>query len=138
MGGDPKVRSDEFVRAMNYLKFEYKILNFPDRRLIMTRFSKMVEVVDKIVDDNKISMLVGFSPYEITRGFDHTDHNRSGEVVRQVSVAMKGKRKLWLWTSKGKPVLSQKRSDYVKRYYPSQQISFDILKQLGESYIKVR
>ena len=81
---------------------------------------------------------VSFHPNEITPGFDHPDHNWVGEVTRLVSVEMRGERKLILWTSGGKPYLTEERDKYARQYYHSQKISKSILETIGESYLKIR
>jgi len=94
--------------------------------------------VARVIVDKNITALASFNPNEITFGFDHPDHNRVGEVTRLVSAGMTGERKLWLWTSGGKSYLTKKRYEYAKKFYLSQRIPKIILKNIGESYLKIR
>jgi len=137
-GKHPELRVPEFVRAMSWWGFEYQILDFPDLGLAIYPLGKVVKKIGQIVNKLGISQLISFSPFELTIGFDHPDHNRAGEVTRLVSTAMTGSRGLWLWTSQGKLSLTNERVQYVKRFYPSQNISKKILAQIGESYLKIR
>lgn len=138
LGGNVEVRKTEFNLAMQFWNFDNVKLNFPDMKLVYFPLEKMVDSVTKVVADKNITILVSFNPYEITPGFDHPDHNRAGEVTRLVSVGMKRKRKLILWNSRGKTYLTIERDKYAKRFYPSQKIPIKILKNIGESYLKIR
>lgn len=135
-GGDPEVRSKEFSGAMTLCGFEYEILDFPDLRLAYTDLETMVRRV--AIAAHGLTTLVSFSPYEITPGFDHPDHNRTGEVTRFVSTESSGKRGLLFWTSHGRATLNDERFAYAKEFYPSQQIPREVLQTIGESYLKVR
>lgn len=137
-GKHPRARMGEFERAMSSWGFGYTILNFPDLKLAYVPLEKMVKKVSEVVEEKGITMLVSFSPYELTFGFDHPDHNQAGEVTRLVSTGAAGRRRLWLWTSRGKPMLVKERKWYAQRYYPSQDIPGRVLKHLGESYLVIR
>lgn len=138
LGGDVEVREREFNLAMQYWGFDSVKFEFPDMKLAYFPLEKMVESMAIVVNENQVTTLVSFNHYEITPGFDHPDHNRAGEVVRLVSVGMRGERKLLFWTSGGESYLTQKRYEYAKKYYPSQKIPKIILKNIGESYLKIR
>ncbi|MBP9817543.1 PIG-L family deacetylase [Candidatus Shapirobacteria bacterium] len=143
-GKNPKKRVGELGVAMNSWGFDYKILNFPDLELAYVPLKKMVDKVRNIVDKNKITDLVSFSPFELTYGFDHPDHNIAGEVTRLVSTGMSGHRGLRLWKSENNlqssdfNLLLEQRIQYVQRFYPSQKIPKEVLEKIGESYINFR
>ncbi|MBI2465543.1 PIG-L family deacetylase [Candidatus Shapirobacteria bacterium] len=137
-GKNPELRVGEFKKAMTWWGFDFTILNFPDRELSFLPIKEIVLETTKIIDRQMITSLMSFSPFEQTVGFDHPDHNVAGEVTRLVSVAMGGKRGLWLWRSSGKSSLLDDRVAYVRRFYPSQDIPKRVLSQIGESYLKVR
>jgi hypothetical protein len=118
--------------------FAYERFKFPDLGLMYFSLKKMVRAVSRVVLRKNITKLVSFYPYEVTSGFDHSDHNRAGEVARLISVGMKGKRKLIFWISDGKPYFIGKRDKYAKSFYPSQKIPIVTLKTIGESYLKIR
>jgi len=135
-GGNPEVRSKEFVRAMTSWRFEYEILDFPDLRLAYTDLETMVNRVT--VAAQGLTTLVSSSPNEITPGFEHPDHNRVGEVTRIVSTEASDKRGLLYWTSHGRATLTDERVAYAEGFYPSQKIPREVLKTIGESYLKIR
>ena len=137
-GNNPEKRISEFEIAMGWWGFDYKIFDFPDLELAYVPLKKMVDKVKSVVDENKITDLVSFSPFELTDGFDHPDHNMAGEVTRLVSTGMLGQRGLRLWTSSGKSDLIDERLEYARRFYPSQTIPREILEKIGESYINIR
>lgn len=139
LGGDREVRKREFVGAMDYWGFSYRLFKFPDLGLIFVPLEKMVKKVVEIIRKDKLTVLVSFWPNEVTYGFDHPDHNRAGEVARVASAMVLPKRpRLYLWTSIGKSSKVKERSGYVKKFYGSQFVDEKILKQIGESYLKVR
>lgn len=135
-GGDPEIRTREFVRAMNWWGFESEVLGFPDLRLIYVDLETVVKRVSLAVVG--LDVLVSFNPYEVTPGFDHPDHNRTGEVTRIVSTESSGKRGLLFWISQGQASLTNERVAYAKKFYPSQNIPGRILRKIGENYLKVR
>ena len=137
-GGDRRKRGAEFEAAMKWWGFDYEILNFPDLELVFTDLRVMVERVMGLVEDRRLTTLVSFDPREVTYGFDHPDHNRTGEVTRVVSTMMGGTRGLWFWRSRGRASLVDERVEYARRFYRSQKIPRAVLKQIGESYLKVR
>lgn len=123
---------------MGYWGFDYKILGFSDLELVFTDLRGMVEEIKRVAEEKELTILVSFNPGEITYGFDHPDHNRAGEVARVVSASMSGKRGLWFWNSRGEADLLGERVEYARRFYGSQKIPRSVLKQIGESYLKVR
>jgi LmbE family N-acetylglucosaminyl deacetylase len=140
-GGDPEVRTKEFELAMNSWGFGYEVRDFADLELIFTDLKTMVIEVEEILRRKKISVVVSFDPREVTFGFDHPDHNRTGEIARIASSRILGSRpKLLFWTSRGKPRMVEKQMKYWQRFYPSQyQDRYgEILKVIGEKYIEVR
>lgn len=139
LGGDKEIRRREFVAAMNYWGFSYRLFKFTDLGLIFVPLKQMVDEVVEVIRQDKLTVMVTFSPQEITYGFDHPDHNRTGEVARVASMlAGKNWPKLYLWTSMGKSSKVKERSEYVKKFYGSQFVDEKILKQIGESYIIIR
>jgi len=138
LGGDVGVRKKEFELAMQYWGFDYVTFRYPDMKLAYFPLNKMVDSVTKVVVNKNITALVSFHPNEITSGFDHPDHNRAGEITRLVSVGMKDGRKLIYWMSNNKPYLTKERNKYAKQFYSSQNIPIEVLKTIGESYLKIR
>lgn len=140
-GGNIKIRRKEFVGAMKHWGFDYVLFKFPDLELIFYPLKKMVLEVGKTIRKEKLTVLISFLPNEITYGFDHPDHNRTGEAVRIAGAMVLGKRpKLYFWTSLGNITRTIERYYYLKRFYKSQfkPEYLPILEQIGESYIKVR
>ena len=124
--------------AMNWWGFEYVILDFPDLGLAIYPLGKVVKKIGQIVNKLGISRLISFSPFELTIGFDHPDHNRAGEVARLVSTGMPGRRGLLLWTGQGMATSTDQRMEYARQFYPSQVISREILEKVGEKYLIIR
>ena len=140
-GGDKKERRMEFLTAMKHWGFEYVLFGFPDLELIFYPLKEMVTAVIKVIKKEKLTTLITFWPDEITYGFDHPDHNRTGEVARIAGTMILGHRpKLYFWNSNGKATRTRERYYYLKDFYKSQYKPeyLPILKQIGESYIKVR
>ncbi len=123
----------EFRRAMAWWGFEYKIFSFPDRELAYFPLKTMATDISNYVEEVGVTTLMSFSPQELTFGFDHPDHNVTGAVTQLVSTGMTGDRGLWYWTSYGEPTFTKERYDYARKYYPSQKIPINILKNIGET-----
>ena len=123
---------------MDWWGFGYKRFRFPDLGLNFFPLKKMVKAIREVVSRERITILVSFNPNEIVSGFDHSDHNRAGEIARLVSVSMGGRRGLIFWESSGRATRTGERIKYVKEFYPSQKIPGNILKKLGESYLLIR
>lgn len=137
-GQNPEKRDVEFVRAMNWWGFDFVRYDFPDLELYDFPLRRMVERVSEDVATRKIDTLVSFSPFVLTPGYDHPDHNRTGEVARVVSTAMSGSRRLILWVDGGESSSLDNRMKYVGDFYPSQVISREILEKVGEKYLVIR
>ena len=139
-GGEIEVRKAEFVEAMNHWGFDYELLKFPDLSLAWTPLKEMVETLAVIINNSRINVAISFDPREITYGFDHPDHNATGQAARVATTMVAGSwPKLYLWTGAGGKA-DQNRLDYFKKFYPSQYKNGykQILENIGEKYIKVR
>jgi hypothetical protein len=123
---------------MNWWGFDFVQYDFPDLELYDVPLRRMVERVGNDINSRGVDTLVSISPFVLTPGYDHPDHNRTGEVARIISTAMSGSRRLILWVDGGQPSLLDERMKYAKEFYPSQVISREILEKVGEKYLVVR
>lgn len=128
----------EFSRAMNWWGFDFEVFRFPDLELAYVPLRRMVKEVTLVVEKRKIDTLISMNPFELTYGYDHPDHNRTGEVARLVSTGMSGRRGLLLWTGQGEATNTEARLEYAAQFYPSQVISRNILENVGEKYLVIR
>jgi LmbE family N-acetylglucosaminyl deacetylase len=129
---------DEFSRAMNWWGFDFEVFKFPDLGLAYVPLQRMVREVARVVEEKKLDTIISMNPFELTYGYDHPDHNRTGEVARLVSTGMPGRRGLLLWTGDGEATSTDQRLDYAAQFYPSQVISREILEKVGEKYLVIR
>lgn len=136
-----QIRRKEFENATASLGIKTEILDWGDLKLSEKPFTELLVELLKIVRRLDPAVVFSFDPFEMTRDFDHPDHELAGQLARRIGAtsdvehycpeqpAMEIRPELFLWTTKRQRAdyqvkVSQKsmarRDAYAVKHYPSQ------------------